>query len=702
MSKKLKQIVSLIILVSVFLGFGTSALFGRSVSRDGNPLDLYQKAVNLQDEKEWYDASQYFLEVVNINPAYSDAWYNLAQCSYMLGEFDLALQYLENAEKYEKNKPEIQNLKGMILLALGENNKAKVIFHDVLKAYPNDIDAHFGLAEIELYEGKITGAEKQYREALKRQYTNRRALLSLALVCAETDRFDESEIYLHQAMQYYSGEPEVHYLAAVIYLMEDNLADAEKHARIAVEIKNSYSDAYELLATILYSQDRYDEVIDICDYLISQERSNGSAWYLKGISQDKLGLHDDAIETLSVGVSIQPQDEIMRMMLELSARENLPLSDPRRAKWAQYHINTAKQYDSRYDKAGSLYEYQRALLIDPKNETARLAYAKILQINGMHEQYYNQLKFIESNRDGKLPAALSDTIEAYESLLEDTIAKKWNVDPFYLDKIRWNIAIFYEDETSSFEHADSNRLTALAAADVFSGIAITSVKTQVTPVAGFGEAFKKSRENNYDYFIIIDFSEGEEDLTLTSTMYSGRTGSEISKDRYYATGNNRFSTALRRFRNGVLDKLTVRGKILDRNGKTVLIDLGRTENVVKDSVFNIVKKGRVKPSDSEVGLYYKENDIVGTLSVTAAGEEVSEAVITKHGFYDQVNIGDEVVLVSVPEEKTTAETPVDNVPNSTDEGNHIVDAEVKGDEFIEEIKRSIEQPAIIDLLRSIY
>ena len=31
----------------------------------------------------------------------------------------------------------------------------------MLEKYPNDIDAHFGLAEIELLEGKFSGAEKQ-------------------------------------------------------------------------------------------------------------------------------------------------------------------------------------------------------------------------------------------------------------------------------------------------------------------------------------------------------------------------------------------------------------------------------------------------------------------------------------------------------------------------------------------------------------
>ena len=695
MNKKLKKTL----IISLLISFSSIScpIFAAEAR---NAIKVYQQAQELQADDNWYEASQYYIEVVNINPAFSDAWFHLSECCYHLGEFDLAKQYLENAEKYEKDNSKIQNLKGMILLALGETEDARTIFNEILKKYPNDIDAHFGLAEIELYDGKFSGAENQYTEALKRQSSNRRALLSLALVCAETQRYKQAEKYLQQAIQFYSGEAEVHYLAAIIYLMQSDYKRAEKHARIAVELRGDYEDAYGLLASILYSQKKYSQVIDLCDYLIGKNRRNSSAWYLKGVSEQNLGNVEDAIETWSTGLNIQPQDEMMRMMLELTIKDQVDLTDKRRAAWANYHIENARQYDSRYDKAGSTYEYQRALIIDPSNTEARLAYANILEMNGMHELYLSQLNFIKETSEKELSTSLKDTIEAYNSLLQDTLAKKWKVDPFYLDKIRWNIAVFYTESTSTFNHADSDRLIALACADIFSGVAITSVKTQVTPVSGYAEAFRNARANNFDYFVIVSLSEGAEDVSLTSKMYSGRTGTETSTDKFYATGNNRLSTVLRRFRNSVLEKLTVRGKILNRNGKTVLIDLGKSENIVKDAEFKIIKKGGLKTADSGTGLFYKDDDVVGSLVVSQAGEEVSEALITEHGFYDRINIDDELLLVKMPEKEVSG--GMDNVPNADEEGNQVVNNEVKGQELVEEIKKAVERPAILEILRNIY
>ena len=701
MKSKKTLVLSVCLLLLPALVFGAGA------------LDKYNLGMEAQSNENFYVASQYYLEVTAENPAFTDAWYKLAECSYKLGEFDLALNYLENAEKYEKNNQKIQNLKGMVYVSLGRIDDGRAIFNSILKKYPNDIDAHFGLAEIELYEGRFSGAQNQYMEALKRQNSNRKALLSLALVNAERGNTQDSENYLRQALSYYSGESEVHYLASIIYAMKGDYITAEKQARIAVEVNSNYDKAYDMLSTVLYKQARYKDVIDISDYLISRNRKNTNAWFIKGVSQTKLGNIAGAIETWTAGLSINPQDEIMRSALENEVRNTLSLEDSHRSLYARYHVENAKQYASRYDGSGAVYEYQRALLLDPMNYEARAAYAEILEINGMHELYLEQLKFIKEHNSEQIAAAggkkllteLNDKIEAYNYLLTDTLGKNWNVEPFYLDKTRWNIAVFYEDTNSTFIHADTNRLVANAAADIFSGVAITSVKTQVTPVSGYGEAFKNSRAGGFDYFIILSLSEGENDMTLSSTMYSGRTGLEISKNSFYCTGNNRFSTVLRRFRNSVLEKLTVRGKILARNGKTILVDLGKSENIVKDAQLKIIKKGQIRTADSGVGLYYRDADVLGSITITTAGEEISEATIENHGFYDKINIDDEIVLVSLPAQKANNDAngnAVDNVPAADERGNAVVKNEVKGQELVDEIRNAVERPSILDLLRNIY
>ncbi len=136
-----------------------------------------------------------------------------------------------------------------------------------------------------------------------------------------------------------------------------------------------------------------------------------------------------------------------------------------------------------------------------------------------------------------------------------------------------------------------------------------------------------------------------------------------------------------------------------RNGKVILVDLGKSENVAKDFEFKIIKKGGLKISDTDGGLSYKDSDLAGSLVITKSGEEVSEAEIVQHGFYDRVNVDDEIILVRIPEKEKSEGT--DPVPNSDESGNTLV-SNSEGQSILKEIRKNVEKPAIVEILRSIY
>ena len=624
-------------------------------AEEGTAKTLFDKALAEEQNESWYTASQFYMEALQKNPVYADAWFHLARCSYELGEFDLALTRLDEAEKLSKGDNAIQNLRGMTFIAMGRFSDARAIFQGILKRTPNDIDARFGLAELDLFDGKISGAEKQYTEALKRQAENRKALLSLALVSARLGKTDNARRYINQALSLYSDESEVHYLAAVIHCMQGDIKKAEHYCRVAVEVDGNNEKAYELLAKIRYEQGQFGDVIDFCDFIIGRDRSNAIAWYLKGAALAAQKKNEEAIEIWNAGLGINPIDEVMRAALELEVNRMIPLEDARRGEWAQYHIQNAREYTRRYDSMGTTYEYQRALKIQPSNSEARMNFASMLEMNGLHENYLDQLLFIRENReeaDNEKSAektAMNDTIEAFESLLQDSLAKKWGVQTFYLDKTRWNLGLYYIPSDVNQIHVQNNRIAAEFASEMFSGISASAVSISVQEIKGFGDAYQKARTQGMDYFVILGVDEGSRDITLEYSVYSARTGTKIKENSLYNTGNYRYSSVFRRFRDEVLSLLTVRANIIDRDGKILLADIGRSENIRNGAVFDIVRKNAISTASSGAGVTYRESDVLGTFTVTLAGEEVSEGVLEYKGFYDRINRGDELVLISLPQ-----------------------------------------------------
>ncbi|MBO6218526.1 MAG: tetratricopeptide repeat protein [Treponema sp.] len=704
-----------------FLVIAVFSLSLSAFSQNLGALRLFDRGVAKQNNEDYYGASEDFQQALQANPSYGEAWFHLSQVTYSLGDYSLALTYLDEADKYAKNRTDIQNLKGLILIALGRLDEARAVFSDVLKKYPNDIDSRFGLAELDLFTGSFIGAKNQYEDALKRQGNNRKALLSLALISEEMGNHDTARKYIEQALRYHSGEAEVHYLAGYLDAKQGKFAEAEKRARAAVQINPDYTKAYVLLSSILYAQKKYSNVIDLCDYLIEKNRNTSEAWYLKGLSQNRRGDWKSAISTWSTALTINPYDEVMRSGLELLIMKNLPVEDASRAEYASFHAQKGREFAKSYFGEEARYEYQRALKINPYDDTARAEFATLLGNTGLNENYLNQLKFIKQNQERaeaekseseKASAKLTpeqkkvnDTIEAYESLMKYSLAAKWNVDPFYLDKTRWHVGLYYTKSPVQLLHCDAEEIAAGMCADIFSGIASTSVAVQNQPVSGYGEAYRLARNSHMDYFVLLAIDESEREITLSAVVYSARTGTETAKFSSFRTGNDKFSAVLRAFRRDLLDILPVRGKILQRSVNEILVDLGSVEGMKADVVLDVIKAGKIVTNDKGLGVTFEEKNLLGTIKINRAGEEISQGTLSQTGFYDRVNVGDEVLVKFRPDEKSAEDAQIsENAPAAGENGSRILPE----DENAEKQKKLdaremglIKTPAIIQLIRGL-
>lgn len=709
----------------------SAAVFAQnSVSQNSNPLRFYESGIQKQEKEDFYGASEDFQLALQQNPAFGEAWFHLAEVTYSAGDFNLALTYLDSADKYAKNRTDIQNLRGLCLISLGRFDEAGKVFSVVLKKSPNDINARFGLAELDLYTGSYLGAQNQYQDALKRQLNNRKALLSLALISAETGNNDAAEKYISQALKFHSGDGEVHYLASYLAAKSGNLKESERQIRSAIQINADSVKSYELLSSILYAQKRYDEVIDISDYLISRDRNNSQSWYIKGLSQYRKNDISAALETWSEGLAVNPRDEIMRSALELSAMKNLPVEDAKRASWAEYHVKKGREYAKTFMGEEARYEYQRALKLNPYDTAARSEYAELLTRTGLNENYLNQLKFIKQAKENQNSSESSsssgtgngsganqnaesdearlkntrvnDTIEAYEALLKYSLSAKWNVDPFYLDKTRWRIGIYFTKSPVQLVHSDAEEIAAAMAADIFSGISSASVAVENKAVSGYGEAFSLARANKMDYFVMLSINETDREFSLDSTVYSGRTGTETAKFSSFRTGNDRFASVLRAFRRDILDILPVKGKIIDKTVNEILVDLGTVEGMKKDVVLDVVKAGKVRTADKGTGITFDRKDYLGKITLSEAGEEISQGTLEQNGFYDRVNVGDEVLLLSVPDGKTGADGQIsENSPAAGENGERILPKDENQRKLSAEELGLVRTPVIIDLIRAI-
>lgn len=649
--------------------------------------DYFNAGKTLQERESWYEAIEQYLEAVQMNPAYGEAWYSLAECCYENGEYDLALTYLTQADSLIKNRSDLENLRGFLYICLGRTDEAAAIFESILARYPNDIDARFGLAELEILDGKVSGAEKQYQAALQRQSRNSRAILSLALVSWELGKKQAAADYIEQALRLFSGDAKVYWFAAYIALQQKNLPEAESRVRRALQLKDDYDEAYSLLSDILFMQKRYEEVLEICSYRILLDHNCANAWYVKGLSETKLGRITSAFVSYETGLEIAPQDELMRAALEMLAIQYTDVEDSRRVEWAKYHTKKAGEYSDKFLSVQATYEYLRALRLNPYDSAARLAYAELLLSDGYSESYLAQIQFVQNQ--GKSDRVLDNTIEAYTSLLYDTLPQKWDVNPLYLDKKRWSVGIYYTQPAAEEKHQDATRISSLFYADMFSDSSALSVTADETPVTTYTEAFSRARRQGYDYFMLYTYEENERELTAGAKMYSGRTGNLVTSWNVYRTGNDMFSNAMQKMKDKLNQSMPYYAKIIARNGPSLLLDVGRLDGAQLDQTWNVIAKGGIRTADYGMGIVFNDSDILGTVTLSAVGEEIASGLLVQNGFYDRVNVGDLIVLKSAGQTGVLEDEP--EVEGVSDEVPYVS----------EDNSASPQEPALLQLLRKI-
>ena len=205
-------------------------------------------------------------------------------------------------------------------------------------------------------------------------------------------------------------------------------------------------------------------------------------------------------------------------------------------------------------------------------------------------------------------------------------------------------------------HPDAERITAAMVSEVFSYDLRFAVTAPGSPVSSYSEAFRASRGKGEDYFALVSFRENDRDIQITLDLYVSKTGSRAETFSVFRTGNDRYSNALRRLVQTVAAAMPVRGAVSSRYQTEAVIDLGKSDALAAGTVFDIVPSSAVTVKNEGIGLQYDQAQVLGSFTVTAVDEDVSQGTLARNGFFDRVNAGDAAIPA---QEKTEGAKPAE-------------------------------------------
>ena len=624
---------------------------------EGGARSLVASAESLRFSEDWYSAIDDYLAAIARNPSYGEAYEGLAECYYELGEYDQSLSYVAKASPFLKGDAGLANLEGFVRIGLGDLEGARKAFSSVSGRLPNDLDSRFGLSLLDLSAGKKSDARARLEADLRISPRDARVLLSLALIASDQGRSADAQALVETALRYHGGEPRTQYVAASLAAAAGDVEAAAFHARSALDLKPGYAEARLLLGSLMYASRSYDQAISLMREAVARDRKDGMAWYTLGLAQEGAGKHADAIYSLKTAVSLRPDDEMARLALEFVVGDSTSAEDASRAPYADWHVFRGKELEDRSSYDQALFEYRRALGIYPYDKQARLLYAGMLKAKGFPVKYLSELQFLKDN--GSADQSVLDSIEAYGSLLAGSLGKKWGVDEEALPKRAYKVVLAYIDKPGSELHAAGQDLVLRYLQEILASSSRAEVLPAPLKAGSFADAFKAARDSDADYFAIVSVKEDERDVEIDVDMRVARTGSPAASFKSFRTGNDRIKSSAARTADLVVASLPPLGALVKRSQDKVLVDLGRADGLQSAAPaaggapaagikLSVVKKGSVQPKSEGLGIGYPPSALLGEVTLDSIGEELSEGTLKIAGFFDTVNIGDQVVLAPAP------------------------------------------------------
>lgn len=633
----------------------SSSLATIAFTQELDARSLYEISLEKMISSDYYGAIENLLLCIKKSPSYAEALLSLSECYYEIGEYEQAKSYILQAKKYKSNDANILNQEAMISIVLKDIEGAETIYKSILNFEPNNINAQFGLAQIDIARGKTTSAKNRYLQTLQYSPGNAKALLSLAAVNRDLKNPEGARVAIAEALRNHGQDSQVQYFAALLSKEDGDYTNAVSYCLKALELSPKYLDALKLLSSLYYKTADYVMSEKTCEVILYQNRKDPEAWFTLALSRIAQKNKEGAISAIKTCMSLKPDDEFYRLVYENIAFDFTELEDRMRVTLSDNHFQRAYANEERSYFDQALFEYKRALKIYPYAKTGRERYAQLLKRLGTRARYLFELKFIKEL--GMADTKILDAIEIYTSILQDTISAKWNIDQFSIRKDRYKISYFFINTSGTQYHTDSDAIITRYFNDICLQSRVCEPLSSVAKVANFAEAYRNARSSESDFFIIIRVNETERDIQIEADMHSSKSGTLLSNFSAYRTGNDRVKNTVKRIQSLIEEQLPFRSIILERKQNTAIIDKGSQDGLKIGDVFTIIKKDSAKLKPDAIQLGYDPRDIIGTITITALDEELAEGTLLKEGFYDMMNISDSIISLVQKKNETVIKDP---------------------------------------------
>jgi protein O-mannosyl-transferase len=226
------------------------------------------------EQRRFAEAERAYLETIDIDPKYYDAYSNLGDIYREQGKLKDAERCYLNAIEYGARYADTYYNLGVTYTSEGRNAEAEEPFRRALEISPTHLKARYNLGWLYAELGKDSLAEQAYSETLQQDPTYPEPRINLAILLTKLARYPEALTQLRTAQGYAPDHP------VLIYALGDLYLKTQRYQEAVAEFKKV--DARNLHQNLVHTR--------------------------LGLCYEGLGRNDEAKTEFQKAIQVAPQD----------------------------------------------------------------------------------------------------------------------------------------------------------------------------------------------------------------------------------------------------------------------------------------------------------------------------------------------------------------------------------------------------------
>ena len=285
-------------------------------------LQYYDKAIDInpQFSEAWYNKGGSFTDLkiyegaiesynaaININPNYSEAWNNKGNVLGKLGRYEDAISAYDRTIKINPQHPNAWYNRGNALDNLGKYEKAIESYDIAIDVNPQHAEARINRGNILYFLGRSEEAITEYDNAIGINPPYADAWYNKGIVLSNLNRYGEALVAFDEAIKINTNHAGAWNNKGNVLHLLGRYEEALVSYNVSIKIDSQAGEAWANKGVVLSGLERYEEAIVMYDQSLEIDSQSVKAWNNKGSTLYLLGRYEEAIAAYDKAIELDPQ-----------------------------------------------------------------------------------------------------------------------------------------------------------------------------------------------------------------------------------------------------------------------------------------------------------------------------------------------------------------------------------------------------------